>query len=42
MINIEKLNFGVNTITSFTEVVSKNTPFVSWGVDNLFPNELYM
>ena len=42
MINIEKLNFGVNTITSFTEVVSKNTPFVAWGVDNLFPNELYM
>ena len=42
MINIEKLNFGVNTITSFQEVITKGQPFVSWGVDNLFPNELYM
>jgi phage portal protein BeeE len=42
MINIEKLNFGVNTITSFQEVITKGQPFVSFGVDNLFPNELYM
>jgi len=42
MINIEKLNFGVNTITSFREVINKNEPFVRWGVDNLFCEELYM
>ena len=37
MINIEKLNFGTNTITSFREVINKNEPFVRFGVDNLFP-----
>lgn len=42
MINIEKLNFGVNTITSFKEVINKNEPFVRWGIDNLFCDELYM
>jgi phage portal protein BeeE len=41
MINIEKLNFGAQTVTQFKEVITKNLPFVSWGVDNLFVEELY-
>ncbi len=41
MINIEKLNFGVNTITSFQEVITKGQPFVSWGITNTFVDELY-
>lgn len=41
MINIEKLTFTVDTLTNFTENISRNTQFVSWGADNLFPEELY-
>ena len=42
MINIEKLNFTQQTITNFTEVISKNEPFVRWGSSNLFCEELYL
>lgn len=41
MINIEKLNFGKMTLTNFEERVQRNTPFVYWGADNLFVEELY-
>lgn len=41
MINIEKLNFTVDTLTNFTENVSRNNAFISWGADNMFPEELY-
>ena len=42
MINIQKLNFGTNTVTSFKEVINKNEIFIRWGEDNLFVNELYL
>lgn len=42
MINIDKLNFGQNTITSFKEVINRNEPFVRWGIDNMFVEELYL
>jgi len=41
MINIEKIQFSQNTLTNFNEVVGRNNPFISWGVDNLFVEELY-
>ena len=41
MINIEKLTFTVDTLTNFTENVSRNNAFISWGADNMFPEELY-
>jgi hypothetical protein len=42
MINIEKLKFGANTLTSFREVFSRNEVFIRWGEDNQFVNELYL
>ncbi len=42
MINIEKLKFGANTLTSFQEVFNRNEFFIRWGVDNMFVNELYL
>jgi hypothetical protein len=42
MINIEKLNFNRNTLTSFQEVFSRNEIFIRWGADNQFVNELYL
>jgi len=42
MINIEKLKFGANTLTSFKEVFSRNEIFIRWGEDNMFVNELYL
>jgi phage portal protein BeeE len=42
MINIQKLQFSEQTVTNFKEVVNRNVPFVSWGVDNLFVEELYL
>jgi len=41
MINIEKLAFGTNTLTSFKEVITRNELFVRWGEDNVFVDELY-
>jgi len=41
MINIEKFNFGTNTLTNFREVITRNELFVRWGEDNIFVNELY-
>ena len=41
MIQVDKLTFAVDTLTNFTEVVSRNNAFVSWGLDNMFPEELY-
>ena len=41
MIQVEKLTFAVDTLTNFTEVVNRNNAFVSWGLDNMFPEELY-
>lgn len=41
MINIEKINFGANTVTTFKEVINRNEPIVRWGEDNLFVDELY-
>ena len=42
MISIEKLNFGQMTLTNFEERITKNQPFISWGADNLFCEELYI
>ena len=42
MINIEKLNFNANTLTSFQEVFNRNEIFIRWGADNMFVNELYL
>jgi len=41
MISIDKLNFGQMTLTNFEERITKNQPFISWGADNLFCEELY-
>lgn len=41
MINIEKLNFGAQSVVEFKEVVNRNEPIIRWGVDNLFVDELY-
>jgi len=41
MIKVDKLTFAVDTLTNFTEVVNRNNAFVSWGLDNMFPEELY-
>ena len=41
MIQVEKLTFAVDTLTNFTENVNRNNAFVSWGLDNMFPEELY-
>jgi len=41
MIQVDKLTFAVDTLTNFTEVVNRNNAFVSWGLDNMFPEELY-
>jgi phage portal protein BeeE len=41
MIQVEKLTFAVDTLTNFTENVNRNNVFVSWGGDNMFPEELY-
>ena len=41
MIQVDKLTFAVDTLTNFTEVVNRNNLFVSWGADNMFPEELY-
>ena len=40
-IKVDKLTFAVDTLTNFTEVVNRNNAFVSWGLDNMFPEELY-
>jgi capsid portal protein len=42
MIKIENLKFNKATLSSFSEVISKNVPFISWGMDNQFVNELYL
>ena len=42
MINIEKLNFNMTSLTSFKEVINRNEIFVRWGEDNMFVNELYL
>lgn len=42
MINIQKLSFSNNTLTSFKEVITKNEIFIRWGADNQFVNELYL
>jgi phage portal protein BeeE len=41
MIKVDKLTFAVDTLTNFTEVVNRNNAFISWGLDNMFPEELY-
>lgn len=41
MINIEKIQFAQNTLTNFEEVINRNEVFIRWGIDNLFPEELY-
>jgi hypothetical protein len=42
MIKIENLKFNKATLSSFSEVINKNVPFISWGADNQFVNELYL
>jgi len=42
MIKIDKLQFNKATLSSFSEGIAKNQPFISWGVDNQFVNELYL
>ena len=42
MINIEKFNFGTDTLTNFKEVINRNDLFVRWGADNMFVEELYL
>lgn len=42
MIKIDKLQFNKATLSSFSEVINKNAPFISWGLDNQFVNELYL
>ena len=42
MIKIENLKFNKATLSSFSEGISRNTPFISWGIDNQFVNELYL
>lgn len=42
MIKIDKLQFNKATLSSFSEGITKNQPFISWGADNQFVNELYL
>lgn len=42
MINIQKLNFNMTSLTSFKEVIGRNELFIRWGEDNMFVNELYL
>ena len=42
MIKIDNLKFNKATLSSFSEGISKNHPFISWGMDNQFVNELYL
>jgi hypothetical protein len=42
MIKIDNLKFNKATLSSFSEGISKNHPFISWGMDNQFVNELYI
>jgi hypothetical protein len=42
MIKIENLKFNKATLSSFSEVIGRNVPFISWGADNQFVNELYL
>ena len=42
MIKIDKLQFNKATLSSFSEGIHKNHPFISWGADNQFVNELYL
>lgn len=41
MIRFEKLNFSDIPDTTFQEVIKKQEPFIFWGADNMFVNELY-
>jgi phage portal protein BeeE len=40
-LNIQKLQFSVDTLTKFEEKIFKNEIFVRWGESNLFVNYLY-
>jgi hypothetical protein len=42
MIKIENVKFNKATLSSFSEGITKNQPFISWGFDNQFVNELYL
>jgi phage portal protein BeeE len=42
MIKIDNLKFNKATLSTFSEGISKNHPFISWGMDNQFVNELYI
>ena len=42
MLNIEKLNFGAISVPRFSENINRNTPFISWGADNMFVEELFL
>lgn len=42
MIKLQNFSFSNSTITSFREVINKNAPFIFWGEDNQFVNELYL
>jgi hypothetical protein len=37
-LNIQKLQFSVDTLTKFEEKIFKNEIFVRWGESNLFVN----
>lgn len=38
---IEKLDFGQMSVPTFSEVFTRNQPFIGWGPDNMFVEELY-
>ncbi len=42
MTNIHSFNFGVDNTPRMLEKISRNEPFVRWGLNNLFPEELYL
>lgn len=41
MITIDQLKFSQMTLTNFEEKITRNQPFISWGSDNMFVEELY-
>ena len=41
MINIEKIDFGQMSVPTFQELWTRNLPFIQWGGDNMFVDELY-
>lgn len=42
MTKIHSFNFGVEDAPRFVERIQRSVPFVSWGINNMMPEELYL